>query len=86
MREGEQINQEILAAMNKQLSVSSDEVQALIRRHHAWVGWNPTREKYIGLSELYQTPEFRRFYDRYGAEMVEFLVEAMRIFAEKELN
>jgi len=86
MREGEQMNQEIVTAMKKQLSASSAEVQAIVRRHHTWVVWKPTREKYIGLSQLYQTPEFRKFYDRYGPEMVEFLAAAMRIFAERELN
>lgn len=84
-RDGEQINNELVEAINKQLKPSATEVQRLIRRHHAWVGWNPTKEKYIGLSQLYQTPEFRKFYDRYHSKMVEFMVEAMKIFAENEL-
>jgi len=43
--------------------------------------WNPTRERYIALSEPYQTPEFRQFYEKRHPELLAFLVEAMRVFA-----
>ena len=57
-----------------------------MRRHHTWVGWKPTKEKYIGLSQLYQTPEFRKFYEKLHPEILEFIVEAMGILAERELS
>lgn len=47
--EHEQINEGIVEGINKQLSPSSSEVQRLIRKHHTWVGWNPTKQKYITL-------------------------------------
>ena len=86
IKEGEEINQALISAINKNLKPTSEEVQAIMRRHHAWVGWNPTKEKYIGLSQLYQTPEFRNFYDKVHSGILEFIVEAMRIFAETKLN
>lgn len=89
IKEGELINQEFIIAINKNLKPSSKEVQEIVRRHHAWVGWNPTKEKYIGLSQLYQTPEFRKFYEKLNPNypnFLEFMVEAMVIFAERELK
>lgn len=85
MKEGKDINLALIAAIEKKLKPSSPEVQAIMRRHHAWVGWNPTREKYIGLSQLYQSPEFSRFYTKLHPELLAFIVEAMQIFADKEL-
>jgi DNA-binding transcriptional MerR regulator len=83
--EGENIHDALVQAMKQKLNPDSKEVQHLIRRHHAWVGWNPTREKYTGLSQLYQTPEFGKFYNRFEPEFLPFLVESMKIFAEREL-
>jgi len=86
IQEGKDINQALISAINKKLKPSSEEVQAIMRRHHAWVGWNPTQEKYIALSEQYQTPEFKKFYDKLHPELLEFIVEAMKIFAKSELS
>ena len=86
IQEGKDINEAVIAAIKKGLEPSSKEVQALIKRHHRWVGWNPSKEKYIGLSELYQTPEFKKFYDGHHPELLEFIVKAMKVFAETELN
>lgn len=64
MQEGKKINDDLILAMDKGLKPASQEVQVIMRRHHAWVGWNPTKEGYIGLSERYLTPEFKKFYDQ----------------------
>ncbi len=85
-QEGGAINQALIVAMNQKLDPSSQEVQVLIKRHHAWVGWNPTKEKYIGLSQLYQTPEFKAFYDKLHPDLLPYLVRAMLIFAEANLS
>jgi len=84
--DGKQINFDLIRAIDTKLLPSSEEVQKIMRRHHAWVGWNPTREKYIGLSQLYQTPEFKKFYDTHDLRLLTFIVEAMQIFAERELS
>ena len=85
IEEGKKINDDLISSMNKGLKPSSQEVQAIMRRHHAWVGWNPTKEGYIGLSERYLTPEFKKFYDQLHPKLLNFVVEAMQIFAEREL-
>lgn len=86
IEDGRQINLDLISAIDNKLLPSSDKVQEIMRRHHAWVGWNPTKEKYIGLSQLYQTPEFKKFYDAHDLRLLTFIVEAMTIFAERKLS
>jgi DNA-binding transcriptional MerR regulator len=86
LEEGKKVNQDLISAIHNKLSPSSHEVQAIIRRHHVWLGWEPTKEKYIGLTQLYQTPEFKKFYDQLHPELLDFIVAAMEVFAERELS
>lgn len=77
-------------ALANGLPADSDEVRALIRRHHAWVAamWNrkPSREAYTGLGELYTDhPDFRARYEAVRPGLAEYLAGAMRSFAEREL-
>ena len=87
--EGEQLNQDLAAAVKVCVKSDSAEVQALVRRHYAWVNhfWTPTKETYMGLAQMYlDHPDYRFFYNRYHPELAEFLVEAMRVFADRELS
>ncbi|KTC84754.1 mercury resistance transcriptional regulator SkgA [Legionella drozanskii LLAP-1] len=88
LQEGEEINKAFVVAIQKKLKPSSNEVQTLVRRHYAWIkrSWTPTRESYIGLSQIYQTPEFKKFFEGHHPELLGFIVKAMKIFAETELN
>ena len=68
----------------------SGEVQAQVRRLHAWVGvwWGeaPTRERFMGLGGFYvENPEFRARYEAKAAGLSEYLAAAMKAFAEREL-
>ena len=72
------------------LPSDSEAVQALIRRHHAWVAvmWTkrPSREAYAGLGQLYsEHADFRARYEAVQPGLTEYLVGAMRSFAEREL-
>ena len=83
----ERIMNELVIALEENLMPDSAEVQILLRRHYTWLErtWTPTRESYLGLIQLYQKPEFREFYDRRHPQLLEFMIEAMKIFAEREL-
>jgi MerR family transcriptional regulator, thiopeptide resistance regulator len=88
--EAEAIEAGLAKALGDGLPADSTAVQALIRRQHAWVGasWNrpPTREAFIGLGGLYQeNPDFRARYEGRSAGLTDYIVEAMRVFAEREL-
>lgn len=84
----ENILSALIASIDKKLPPSSGEVQTLIRRHYTWLEltWTPTKERYIGLIDLYQAPDFRGFYDNRHPELLGFMIEAMRIFADRELS
>ncbi|HSW93652.1 MAG TPA: MerR family transcriptional regulator [Gammaproteobacteria bacterium] len=79
---------DLIVEMEKKSQPDDESVQALMRKHYTWLEltWTPNRESYIGLSELYQTPEFRKFYDDRHPELLDFFVKAMKIFAERELS
>lgn len=85
----ERVHQGLVAALEKGLLPDSAEVQALVRQHYEWVKhfWTPVRESYIGLGQMYlEHPDFRAFYDKYHPQLVGFLVKAMTVFAERELE
>lgn len=83
----ENIMNEIIQAMENGLSVSSEEVQQFMHRHYRWLllTWTPNKESYLGLAELYQQPEFKKFYDTRHPDLLTYFVKAMRIYAEKKL-
>jgi len=88
IQEGERIMKALVVAIETNAVPSDKEVQSLMRQHYRWLerSWTPTKEKYIGLTELYQTPEFRKFYDKHHPKLLQFFIEAMKIFSEKELS
>ena len=82
---------EIAGAMAKGLPAASAAVGVLIARHHAWIArsWNraPTAEAYRNLALIYEdNPDFRARYEGRAAGFTEYLVAAMRAYAEKALG
>lgn len=88
-RDGDKIHIGLVEAINNHLSPSSTEVQKVIKTHYHLVReiWTPTKETYIGLSQLYAShPDFVKFYDDIHPELLKFLMEAMKVFAENNLS
>ncbi|HAT9148999.1 TPA: MerR family transcriptional regulator, partial [Legionella pneumophila subsp. pneumophila] len=45
------------------------------------------KETYLGLGKMYlDHPDFRLFYNKYHPGLVDYLVAAMRVFAERKLS
>lgn len=88
IHEGEKIMGALIEAIEKKLPPNSREVQDIMRKHYTWleVSWTPTKESYIGLTDLYQTPDFRVFFDTRHPELLMFIMESMKVFAERELS
>ncbi len=87
--DGECLNVALARAMRDGLTVDSDEVQALVKQHVDWIDhcWTPGKETYLKLAQLYlEHPDYRDFYNRYHPDLVEFLVKAMNVFADKKLS
>ena len=86
---GEKLNLALANALKQGLKSDSDEVQSLIQDHYNWVNnfWTPTCETYLSLGQMYlDHPDYRAFYNRYHPDLVEFLVNAMAVFAKQKLS
>lgn len=79
----ENIFKKIIQALEAGLSPSSEQVQLLMQDHYRWLErtWTPTKDSYLGLSELYQTPEFRKFFDTRHPQLLSYCVDAMKVYA-----
>lgn len=83
------IHKQLTEAMKQGLSLDSKEVQEIVGQHFALISrfYDPTKEVYIGLSEMYlEHPDFRKFYDAYDTNLAEFLAKAMKVYAEAHLG
>ncbi len=87
-KEADELYQNLVDALTNKLSPESEAVQQLIHQHYEMTKqfWTPTKETYIGLSELYQShPDFVAFYDAIHPDLLNFLMAAMKIYAENSL-
>lgn len=82
-----EICKDLVAFMSRELPADSSEVQDAICRHYEWLKqfWRPTRESYVGHSQMIVDSDLRKAYEAYDPELPEFAAAAMRAFAEKEL-
>ncbi|MFD7444384.1 TipAS antibiotic-recognition domain-containing protein [Streptomyces sp. NPDC059909] len=71
------------------LAPDSDEAQAIAQRQIEWlsVTVTPTKSYVIGLGEMYVAdPRFTANYDRHGEGTAEFVRDAMKVYAERNLS
>jgi hypothetical protein len=67
----------------------SPAVQNLVAGHYAWVSlfWTPDRESYRALADMYvDDHRFRANYDKFGDGTAELLRDAIRIWADENLQ
>lgn len=86
---GEAVNTKLVEFMQKGLKPDAAEVQELVQAHYAWVNnfWTPTKETYLGLGKMYlEHPDYRVFFNKFHPDLVEYLVAAMAVFAERKLT
>lgn len=78
----------LVTAIEAGLTPFDSSVQELMHQHYDWLikSWNPTKERYLDLAELYQTLEFRVFYDKRHPKLLEFFIKAMKVYADKQLS
>lgn len=87
-QEFDSVHRELSKAIDERLSTGSQEVQSLIQRHFQIISrfYNPTKEVYAGLADLYlEHPDFRKMYETFHPQMVTFLAEAMKLYAQRNL-
>ncbi len=88
INDGEKLMKALVICVDQQLNPENTQVQELMKKHYQWLelSWTPTKESYLGLAELYRTPEFRKFFDDRHPKLLEFMIESMKIFAENKLS
>ena len=77
-----------LAAARDDSEVSSPAIQELMVQHYAIACrfYVPSKDAYIGMSLFYgENLEMRTFHNAYGPNLVDFLSEAMQLFAQRNL-
>jgi MerR family transcriptional regulator, thiopeptide resistance regulator len=82
------IFRELVHCIEKGLDPASDEVQGIIKKHHAFIEQihNATKTVYKASAQLYREhPEFRKQLDPFHPKLAEFMAEAMSAFADREL-
>jgi DNA-binding transcriptional MerR regulator len=87
-REYDELHREFTSALIQGAAADSNEVQGLVKKHHANVSkfWKPNRAQYIGLGEMYCAHgDFRKMYDGFHPQLAEYLSAAIKIWAEKHL-
>lgn len=85
---GDAIYHEIVKSIKKGLKPNSRTIQKIIEKHYQWVClfWTPDRQHYIDLGTMYvDHPDFRKYFSEKHPELVEFLAEAMKEYAEQNL-
>lgn len=88
--EADAIEAGMAKALTDGLPIDSGAVTALMRRQHAWIGksWNrpAPAAAFAGLGQMYlDHPDFRARYEGRQPGLTEYMAEAMRSFAEREL-
>lgn len=87
----DQLFKDYVEAIHKNLKPASPEVQKIVRRQFeilSYVNANnaPSKEYFIGLTQQYHShPDWLKMFNRYHPNLLEFLCEAMKIFADREL-
>ncbi len=79
---------ELVVCIEGGLDPASDEVQEIIKRHHALTEkiQTATKEVYLALAQLYREhPEFRKQLDPFHPQLAEFMAKAMIVFSDRKL-
>ncbi len=87
-RDYAEIHKALRQAMEQGLSEKDPSVQLRIKDHYEVVNrfWTPDREAYIALGKNYcEFPDFRKHFDSFHPKLAEYIANAMKVFAEKNL-
>jgi DNA-binding transcriptional MerR regulator len=88
-QEGTEIYKGLEACIEKGLSPRSDEVQALIDKHYQMTNrfYDVSKDVYMGLAQLYcEHPDFKDYFAAHHPKLAEFIAEAIRVYALKNLR
>lgn len=88
-KEGNEIYKALGECIKKGLGPRDDEVQALISKHYLMINrfYTASKDVYMGLAQLYcEHPGFKKWFENHHPKLVDFIAEAMRVYAYKNLT
>lgn len=90
-QEWESICLELALRMAEEKTTHSNEVQAIIKRHHRWIKqfWTPDHDSYIGLGVGYCAFEWKEAFqnfDEHHPKLALFMAQAIKVFADHNLK
>lgn len=88
-RQGDALTNAFLDALRKGLPPRSPEVQAIVLSYHDMIKafWTPSKRSFLELGQLYQNnPDFKKFYENYSPELMDYILNAIQIFAENQMD
>lgn len=82
-----EICKELTCLLDQNGQPGDQEVQDIVRKHYLWLQnfWTPTKESYGGHGGFIVDSELRKAYEIYHTQLPEFISDAIKIFAKKEL-
>src|ERR1700722_4872834 len=82
-----EVCQALSAAIAKNLSADSKEVQKITKSHYLWLKkfWTPARDSYSGYGQFIVESNLRQSYEAYHPQLPEFIAQAIQVFAKNEL-
>ena len=86
---GDGFYKKMVEAIHHQLKPTSPEVQDLTHKHYLLIKplWTFNQKSYRKLAQSYrENPDFRKFCELYDPKLLEFIVEAMDVYADHQLS
>jgi len=80
---------ELVRCIEKGLDPAADEVQKIVKKHHAFMEQTHavTKDVYEAMALLYaEHPDFRKQLDPFHPKLAEFMASAMKVFADRKLS
>lgn len=86
----DQLFKDYVDAIQKNLSPASPQVQKLAHKQFDILSYinmgTPTKEYFVGLTQQYHShPDWLKMFNKYHPKLLEFICEAMKTFADREL-
>lgn len=87
-KEFAEVCQALSAALSKNLSPGSKEVQQITKNHYLWLKrfWTPARDSYSAYGKFIPESNLRQRYEEYHPQLPEFIAKAIQVFAQNELS
>lgn len=83
----DEICKALVELLEKKQTPDSEEAQNIIHKHYEVIKkfWQPTKERYAGHADFIMETDLRKFYDNYHPKLAQFISDAIKTFAERNL-